>query len=57
MHVPDVVPHRPDQLGGRLLQMDDLLVRLVLDVRADPILLALGGAHAGLPVDHEQGRR
>jgi hypothetical protein len=37
--------------------MNDLLVRLVLDVRADLIFLAVGGAHADLPVDHERRRR
>src|SRR5207245_1444266 len=49
MHVPDVVPHRADQLGGYLLQVDDLLVGLVLGVGADGFGLALGGAHGYCP--------
>ncbi len=37
--------HWADQLGRSLLQVDDLFVGLVLNVGADLILLALGGAH------------
>jgi hypothetical protein len=39
VHVPDAVTHRADQLGRRLLQLDDVFVGLVLHECANRVLL------------------